>query len=162
MNKKKRFFGSTVGVGYISMMLIFTVICLTILAVLSFQAVYSNDRVSRRSERFTQEYYDADMAAKRTLAQLDGIALECAESFSFEESFISGAEELSGITTARVPGGVRADYSARINDRQRLYVSVVFYGDPAAGRYEVLQWRTVTEDNSSDSTPAVWDGSDLV
>ena len=78
MNKKKRFFGSTVGVGYISMMLIFTVICLTILAVLSFQAVYSNDRVSSRSERFTQEYYDADMAAKRTLAQLDGIALECA------------------------------------------------------------------------------------
>ena len=102
------------------------------------------------------------MAAKKTLAQLDEIALYSAEDFSFEESFISGVAGIEGVTTVMVPGGVRADYSTMINDRQRLAVSVVFYGSDSAGRYEVLQWRSVTEDNSSESNPAVWDGSDLV
>lgn len=162
MNRKKRFFGSTVGVGYISIMLIFTVICLTILAVLSFQAVYSNDRVSSRSERFTQEYYDADSAARYTLAQLDLTALRAAEGFSFEEGFMSGAANIGGVSTAMVPEGVRADYSVRINDRQYLAVSVVFHADSGNGRYDVLEWRSVTRESTEESHPAVWDGSDLV
>ena len=160
MNKKKRFFGSTVGVGYISIMLIFTVICLTILAVLSFQAVYSNDRVSSRSEIFTQEYYDADAAAKSTLAQLDLAAVQAG--FSFEESFMTAAAEIEGVSTAMVPGGVRADYSVRINDRQYLAVSVEFHADSSDGRYDVLEWRSVTRDSTEESSPAVWDGSELV
>ncbi len=162
MNKKKRFFGSTVGVGYISIMLIFTVICLTILAVLSFQAVYSNDRVSSRSEIFTQEYYDSDAAAKSTLARLDLAAVQAAEGFSFEESFMTAAAEIEGVSTAMVPGGVRADYSVRINDRQYLAVSVEFHADSSDGRYDVLEWRSVTRDSTEESSPAVWDGSELV
>ncbi len=162
MNKGKRFFGSTVGVGYISIMLIFTMICLTILAVLSFQAVYSNDRVSSRSDRFVQEYYNADMSAKKTLAQLDAIALNAAEGFSFAESFIGGADELEGVSTAIVPQGVRADYSVRINDRQTLSVSVVFYSAYTEERYAILLWQSGTDDNLEESRPSVWDGSDLV
>ena len=162
MNRKKQFFGSTIGVGYISVMLIFTIICLTILAVLSFQAVYSNDRVDRRSEKFTQEYYDADISAKQTLARLDEIAFQAAEGFSFEESFISGAEELGGVTAVMVPEGVRADYSVRINDRQHLSVSAVFLRNAGEKRYEILLWQSVTDETSGDSHPSVWDGSELV
>ena len=160
MNKKKRYFGSTVGVGYISLMLIFTVICLTILAVLSFRTVYSTDRLSSRSERFTREYYNADRAAKETLSRLDGIALRAAEEFSFADSFISGAEQLDGVSVFMAPQGVRTEYSVRINDRQALAVSVVFYSDPAENRYDVLSWQSVTETGSGESHPAVWDGSE--
>ena len=53
--EKKGRSGGTVGVGYISIMLIFTVICLTIFAVLSFQAVYSSDKMTNRSDGFTQQ-----------------------------------------------------------------------------------------------------------
>lgn len=162
MNKKRSIFGGTVGVGYISIMLIFTVICLTILAVLSFQAVYSNDRVSELSEQFTQQYYDADMAAKKTLAQLDNIALEALDGFSFEESFVNSAAELDGVQTAVVPGGVRVDYSVGINERQVLSVSVMFYSGPADSRYDILRWQSSTEDIEQDSHPSVWDGGDLV
>lgn len=162
MNKKRSIFGGTVGVGYISIMLIFTVICLTILAVLSFQAVYSNDRVSELSEQFTQQYYDADMAAKKTLAQLDNTALEALDGFSFEESFVNSAAELDGVQTAVVPGGVWVDYSVGINERQVLSVSVMFYSGPADSRYDILRWQSSTEDIEQDSHPSVWDGGDLV
>ena len=68
--EKKGRSGGTVGVGYISIMLIFTVICLTIFAVLSFQAVYSSDKMTSRSDGFNQQYYTADMEAKKTLSRL--------------------------------------------------------------------------------------------
>ncbi len=162
MNKKKQGLGSTVGIGYISIMLIFTVICLTILAVLGFQAVYSNDRVSGRSEQFTREYYAADMEAKKTLAILDEAAVQAADGFSFEESFTDAAQEIDGVITAMVPEGVRVDYSVVINDRQQLSVSVVFFSSPAGERYRILRWQSGTEADQEESSPAVWDGSDLV
>lgn len=162
MNKKKSIFGGTVGVGYISIMLIFTVICLTILAVLSFQAVYSNNRVSERSEQFTQQYYDADMSAKKTLSELDKIAMEALDGFSFEESFAASAAQLDGVQTVVTQGGVRVDYSAEINERQTLSVSVMFYSNPAGNRYDILKWKSGTENIEQDSHPSVWDGGDLV
>lgn len=163
MSSKKRFEGgSTIGVGYISIMLIFTVICLTILAVLGFQAVFSGSRVSERSENFTQEYYTADTAAKRTLAQLDEAALWAQQDFSFDESFISEAESIGGVTTTMTPDGVQAEYTVEINDRQHLKVIAVFHADSGSGRYNIIEWRSVTSDSAEESTPSVWDGNDIV
>ena len=100
--EKKGRSGGTVGVGYISIMLIFTVICLTIFAVLSFQAVYSSDKMTNRSDGFTQQYYTADTEAKKTLSRLDGMAAEALDGFSFEEGFI---EAVSGVEGVSVPAG---------------------------------------------------------
>ena len=154
--------GGTVGVGYVSIMLIFTVICLTIFAVLSFQAVYSSDRMSSRSDGFTQQYYTADSAAKQTLARLDELAVKSSESFSFEDSFIEAASDLDGVTAVRVPEGVRADYSVEMNARQTLTVSVLFYGVTSDVRYDILEWRTAEAEISGESHPSVWNGGDLV
>ena len=101
--EKKGRSGGTVGVGYISIMLIFTVICLTIFAVLSFQAVYSSDKMTNRSDGFTQQYYTADTEAKKTLSRLDGLAAEALDGFSFEEGF-SGRPWRSALCfSARLP-----------------------------------------------------------
>ena len=107
--EKKGRSGGTVGVGYISIMLIFTVICLTIFAVLSFQAVYSSDKMTNRSDGFTQQYYTADTEAKKTLSRLDGMAAEALDGFSFEEGFIEAVSGVEGVSAARTAtGGVLA------------------------------------------------------
>ena len=108
--EKKGRSGGTVGVGYISIMLIFTVICLTIFAVLSFQAVYSSDKMTNRSDGFTQQYYTADTEAKKTLSRLDGLAAEALDGFSFEEGFIEAVlhPDSPGEDRRGSPGGVLA------------------------------------------------------
>ena len=40
---------SGIGIGYVSVMMIFAVICLTILAVLAFQAASSDERLSEKN-----------------------------------------------------------------------------------------------------------------
>ncbi len=158
---EKKKFGGVIGVGYISIMLIFTVICLTIFAVLSFQAAYSNNQLSSRSEEFTQQYYSADLAAKNTLAELDRIAADAQNEFSFEDSFSEAASELDGISLTLVPEGVRADYSVEINERQMLSASVIFYSDPAEERYRIISWKNTSEEIPTDDHQSVWDGGDL-
>lgn len=161
-SEKKGRAGGTVGVGYVSIMLIFTVICLTIFAVLSFQAVFSSDKMSSRGEGFMQQYYTADMAAKKTLAQLDGLAAQAQDGFSFEDSFIEAVSAIEGASAARVPEGVRVDYSQEINERQTLAVSVVFFSAPGEERFDILRWSAVEAEIDSESHPSVWDGGDLV
>ena len=59
-------FRSGIGIGYVSVMMIFAVICLTILAVLAFQAASSDEKLSEKNTDFTHEYYAADTEAKKT------------------------------------------------------------------------------------------------
>ncbi len=160
---KTRFSG---GVGYISIMLIFTVICLTIFAVLSFQAAYSGNRVIGRSEEYSAQYYSADASAKKALSELDLLAEELRGGFSFDEEFSAAASGISGgfeVTALNVPEGVRTDYSVKINERQSLSVSVVFYRTVLNERYRILSWRSVSSGSvSGDDHPAVWDGEDII
>lgn len=154
------------GVGYISIMLIFTVICLTIFAVLSFQAAYSNNSLSSRGDEYTQQYYTADMAAKKILSELDSEAAELIEGFSFSEEFSAAAREISGGTAAQSISdgreGIRVDYSVEINERQNLSVSVLFYSSYGGDRYKILSWKCASESDAADNHQNVWDGGDLV
>ena len=71
MNKSEKSRSTGMGVGYVSVMLIFAVICLTIFAVLSFKAALSNKTLNERSGDFLKQYYLADTAAKETLAEIN-------------------------------------------------------------------------------------------
>lgn len=160
---EKRRFGGTAGVGYISVMLIFTVICLTIFAVLSFQAAYSNSRIAERSGEYSQQYYDADASAKQILSELDMLAAEYQGGFSFDEDFSAAAAQIAGVKVMAFAEGIRADYSAEINERLSLSVSVEFYRTSGRERYRILRWQSVTDGEiSADDHPAVWDGGELV
>lgn len=157
--------GGVVGVGYISIMLIFTVICLTIFAVLSFQAAYSNNRLSERGVEFTRQYYAADMQAKKILSQLDLKAAEITGGFDFTGEFVAAAQEISGGSAQKtVQNGVecvRVEFTAPVNDRVSLSVSVLFRSAWSEKRYEILGWKTTTTDISDDSRPNVWNGGEL-
>lgn len=158
---KKLKSGSTIGVGYVSIMLIFTVICLTIFAVLSFQAAYSDSRLSARSEGFTQKYYTADAWAKEILAELDSISYNTAGEPLYEELFAEAAAAVDGVTIHKTAEGIQADYSVEMTGNQSLSVSVLFYSRPDGERYEILRWQALTQDADGDSHQNVWDGGDL-
>lgn len=158
MDKKNKINSTGMGVGYVSVMLIFAVICLTVFAVMSFRAASANDGFNVRSGDYLREYYAADSAAKSRLAELDGIAKSAAESGFFEDEFEAAADALGGITLNRIMNGYSANWSVKINDRQELAISVDFTSD---GGCEITRWqsRTVSTEDSSDSHLGVWDGS---
>lgn len=145
------------GVGYVSVMLIFAVICLTIFAVLSFKAAISTDSFNDRSGEFLKQYYAADSKAKETLSTLNDRMLEARGSLFFEEEFTQSAGEIDGVSITQAPGGFAASYVVPINDRQELAVGIFFDND---GKYRIEQWqsRDVSFENS-DSHLDVWDGT---
>lgn len=152
---------SGIGIGYVSVMMIFAVICLTILAVLAFQAASSDEKLSERNSDFTREYYAADTKAKRILMELDNAAVAAAESPFFEDSFTELSAE-SGASLTRTADGFRAEYSVELNERLSLFVGAVFYSVPAAHggeRFEIVEWRTASASESVDKPLNVWDGN---
>lgn len=157
MDKKNGFKGAGLGVGYVSVMIIFAIICLTIFAVLSFRAASSNDAFNERSGEYLKQYYAADSLAKEKLARLNDIAYKAAKSDFFEDSFEMSAGEIEGVSLSKSPRGCEAKYSVVINDRQELVVIVDF---SAAGGYNIIRWQSrVISSEESDSHPNVWDGS---
>ena len=145
------------GVGYVSVMLIFALICLTIFAVLSFKAAISTDSFNDRSGEFMRQYYAADTSAKKTLSKLNDCAFNAKASGFFEDAFTESAGNIEGVSVRPTPGGLFVSYSVAINEHQELLVNVVF---DESGKYSIKQWksRNIYEENSDDHL-GVWDGS---
>ena len=145
------------GVGYVSVMLIFAIICLTIFAVLSFKAAISTDSFNDRSGEFMRQYYAADTSAKKTLSQLNDFAFDAKASGFFEDTFTENAQNIEGVSVRPTAKGLLVSYSVEINENQELLVNVVFN---ESGKYSIEQWKSqnIYEENSDDHL-GVWDGS---
>ena len=157
MRDKKGYRGNGVGVGYISVMIIFAVVCLTLFAVRSYRAASSNDAINERSGEYLRQYYKADSSAKRILAQLDECAESARESGCFAESVEFSAGEIEGVSVALTRGGCSAAYSVEINERQELAVRVTFR---SGGGYEITRWQSrIISSDKSDDRINVWDGT---
>lgn len=137
MNKKSGFRGSGMGVGYISVMVIFVTVCLTLFAAFSLRAASSNDAFNKRSGEFLKSYYAADSQAKQILAKLDVSAKTAASGFFFEDEF--ELTEIEGVVIKRVKGGCSADYSVAIDERRELRCGILFRSD---GSYEITRWQS--------------------
>lgn len=157
MNKKN---GAGLGIGYVSIMIIFAVICLTIFAVLSFQSAYSNSALTERSAEYLTDYYGADEASQRVLAELDGIALSARDEIDFKGAFMDGAQNIEGVKLSDAPDGVRAEITSKINEQQNLVITAVFYSSARGEESFGITGRAVDIiDDESDGKPlGVWDG----
>ena len=145
------------GVGYVSVMLIFAVICLTIFAVLSFKAAISTDSFNERSGDFLKQYYAADSKAKETLSKLNDCMLEAQSSMFFDEAFQESAGAVEGVTVSNAPQGFAASYTVPINDRQELAVNILFDNN---GKYTIDQWQSrELSVETSEPNLGVWDGT---
>lgn len=155
MNEKKGFRGSGMGVGYVSVMVIFVTVCLTLFAVLSLHAAGSDDAFNERSGEYLKQYYEADSEAQVILAKLHSAAKTASEGFFFEDDFEMSAEEL-GVSVTPARGGCKARFNVKINDRQELLCEAVFYEN---GSFEKTRWQSVSANSDDDSHLNVWDGS---
>lgn len=145
------------GVGYVSVMLIFAIICLTIFAVLSFKAAMSTDSFNERSGDFLRQYYAADTKAKETLSKLNDHMQAARGSMFFVEEFQAAASELDGVTVKQTADGFSASYEVPINDRQVLAVAIHFDND---GKYSIEQWQNRdVSGETEESHLNVWDGT---
>lgn len=150
------------GVGYVTLIMLFAVICLTVLAALSYQAARANDKLNEKSVSFTREFYDADTRAKERLCSLDEAAYLALQSGFFEDSFGMYCSETEGITVRRVPEGTEVSFTEPISAGLRLSVRITFFSAPADDkRYRIEEWKTAAVTDGEDDTLGVWTGESL-
>lgn len=118
--------------GASSLLVIFSVLCLTVFAMLSMSTVTSKHRIAERNTQALQAYYAAEEDANRVLADL------------------RTGKQPQGVkrSVAEVPGfGTRQvyEYSCYISDTKSLEVSVWISSDPDyPAEYRILRWQEVS------------------
>lgn len=141
-----------IGTGYLSIMMIFVVLCLTMLAALSYSAASSEKNYSDRSGEYTKEYYSADLEAKRKLAEIDAAAANYDDPADF--MFIAELEEIEGAEVRQLPDGVEVRWSTPINERQSICSAVKYSGSG----YIITEWQTVFSYEAENKPLNVWSG----
>ena len=152
MNNEENKRPAGIGTGYLSIMMIFVVLCLTMLAALSYSAASAEKRYSDKSGEYTREYYAADLEAKRVLAEIDSIAAEYDDYSDF--MFLSELDEIDGAEYEMIPGGVEISWLTPINERQSISSSVKYSGRG----YTITEWRTVSSSEFESKPLNVWQG----
>lgn len=128
-----------IGSGYLSIMMIFVSLCLTMLAALSYSTAAGENRYSEKSAEYTKAYYAADLEAKRTLAAVDNLMSQSPLMFdSFD--VLQKIEEIDGVIGKQGIGYASASWYTPINQSQSIYCEVEY---TSAGR-EITAWRTVS------------------
>lgn len=153
--------GGSLGTGYVTVIMVFVVICLAVLAALSFKTVMSNSGIGETSRRNAALYYSAEERANRRLADLDGAAAEAEMTgdFSLLADKVQSYEDL---TTVPDVEGFTAEWSEEVTEKVKLRCSVLFYSDPSAHdgrRFEIKSWKTDVGAGSDEVHITVWDGS---
>lgn len=164
MSKKKGVRPGGAGIGYVSVIIIFAMVCLAVFAVMSIRAAQSGDGLNRRAGEYTAQYYEAENKANEILAKLDECAYNSFGSEFFADSFIESAAGTDGVTLTEESGSVKAVITAQIDERQSIEMTVMFFGEPSlhgGARFEVLGRRSVTVTGESGDSLNIWNGSDL-
>lgn len=122
------------AVGGSSLLAIFSVLCLVVLALLSLSTALAEQRLAEASLAAVSGYYEADCRAEEIYAQL-------------RQGHIPGQVQRTGNYYS---------YHCPISDTQRLCVLLEHSG----GHWHVLQWQAVSDLQPEETdAPAVWDGT---
>ena len=132
MDKRTRM--NTPVIGGSSLLVIFSVLCLTVFALLCLSTVQAGTRLSQATARAVSDYYQADCQAEELFARL---------------------------RAGQLPDGVTKEnntysYCCPISDTQQLQVELRAEG----GSWTVLRWQAVsTAEWTTDDALNVWDGT---
>lgn len=127
--KKER--SSAPVLGTCMLLCVFTVLCLTVFALLSLSTVLAEQRLLDASAEAVTAYYEAELAAQEQLARL------------------RSGEKLPGV---REQGNV-VEYCIPISEQQSLQVAV------DRRDWKILRWQTIAEPKPAEDHLPVWDGS---
>lgn len=111
------------GIGTTSILIIFIVVCLTILSVLSYMVTNTDYKVTNTKKEYNMMYHEADSKAIDKMAQIDDVLYKIAsKNMKFNE--VKAKMLLANID------GIEVDYSSNeisydIHVRNNAYISVV-------------------------------------
>lgn len=130
MKKQER--TSPLAIGGSSLLVIFGVLCLTVLALLSLSTVLAEQRMAESAHRAVTGYYEADLEAERIFARLR------------KGETVPGVVEENGICR----------YSCPISAYQVLKVELQETEDG----WIILRWQAVAHPETVEETLPVWNG----
>lgn len=130
MNKRKSIGAPVIGGS--SLLVIFAVLCLVIIALLTLNTVLAEQRLSETSAQAATNWYAADLEAQIIFARL------------------RAGESVSGVTQS----GTVYTYSVPISGYQTLLVTV----KEADDCWEVVSWQAKAHPPDGDMTLPVWQG----
>ena len=117
--------------GASSLLVIFTVLCLTVFALLSLNTVLAGHRLGERNREAVDNYYRAEEEAHTILAQLrEGKKPKEPE---IHESHLSG------------PPGIQYSWTCRISDTLKLEAFVWLRGDLSMKTFFINRWQMVSD-----------------
>ena len=135
------------GVGTVSLIMIFSVLCLTVFAMLTLSTSSAEKVLADRTASFIKGYYEADSLATEVMADL------LAE--SGEGSFPGTVRGVEIMYEQSEDGATFASFTCHVTDVQDLSVIL----NLEKGGETVLQWKTeYSQDWGFDDSLFVWDG----
>ena len=152
MNNEKNRLPSGIGTGYISIMMIFVVLIMALLAALSLSAAKKEHKYSVKGAEYTAAYYEADLKARQTAARYKSISDEY---FSPDEpEFLALLDEENAEYTL-TPNGIEISFYTPINDRQEILMKIAVHDV----LYEIISSRTVPSGGEDETDGfALWNG----
>lgn len=134
------------GIGTVSLVMIFAVLCLTVFATLTLSASNAEKALSDKTSTFVKGYYEADSLATKVSAEL------CA---SYENGVLPEFAHDVGISYEQDGAATIASFSCRVTEMQDLLVSLRL----EKGLVSVLNWKTwYSQSWEADNSITVWDG----
>lgn len=132
-----------VGIGSASLILIFSVLCLTVFSLLTLSLANSEKELSENLKSSVKNYYYAD-----------SVAVEIAAKFFADSKNGINPSELNGVAI-RSNGDGLCSYICPIDDRRSIVVKL----DVKGGKISILSWyETNTEKWVPDDNVNVWTG----
>ncbi|NCC86798.1 MAG: hypothetical protein EOM05_02875 [Clostridia bacterium] len=141
-----------VNVGGASIIMVFSVLCLTIFAVLTLVSANAESTLAKKSATVISNYYVADENATETLAKVYEIV---GGESSLQDIKVKTAGLSNDISTTEEAGLLYILYSEKIDDSQNLNVKLRTDGD----KVDVLTWKVEsTAQWEPDTGLNVWQG----
>jgi hypothetical protein len=124
-----------IGIGGVSILAVFVILCLTAFAALALVSARADLTFSEKTAQAARAYYAADTAAERRLAQLAETA---------EEPGWAAALGGDGYTAETRDGGILVSFTQPVDDTRELCVQVLFGlgpGGTPTGKWERVLWQ---------------------
>ncbi len=172
MNGEKRDFAPPMTGGS-SLLVIFSVLCLTVFALLALSTAQADGRLGEAASEAVKNYYRADTEAQTVLARLrsgevpEGVTLteKTAADRAAADETATGTADGSAANGVSTNGASQTDekvitaaWTCRISDTQALEAEADFFGG-LGDSYRITRWQSVSTAawEPDDSLP-VWDG----
>ena len=152
-----------IGIGYTSIMVIFVIISLTVLAVLSYTASGANQTLNDKSRIYMTEYYSAEVRVDKTIFDINETIDSCIKDGMFDWTFEDAVKKINGVSVIKHTDTFGVAFTEKINDNQQIYIEINVPIDPSLTNDEnftIIKRQIIYTDDATEFNPMqnVWDG----